>query len=125
MLKLLLAGFGGLIGSALRYAMSNWLYTLTDYPLFPYAVMVINIIGCLLIGFLSGLAETREFFTPEVRIFLFIGILGGFTTFSSFGYDTFGLLRDAQFFYAALNICIQVFVGLGAVWGGYTVAKLL
>ena len=125
MLNLMLAGAGGFIGSMLRYLFNSWIYNALEYPAFPYGVLIINIIGCLLIGFLSGLAETREFFTPEVRTFLFIGILGGFTTFSSFGYDTFGLLRDGQFFYAAINSCVQVFVGLGAVWGGYTVAKLL
>lgn len=125
MLNLLLAGLGGLIGSMMRYLLNNWIYHLSDYPEFPYGVMVINIIGCLFIGFLSGLAETREAFTPEVRIFLFIGILGGFTTFSSFGYDTFGLLRDGQFFYAILNILGQVFLGLIAVWGGYTLSRLL
>jgi CrcB protein len=125
MINVLLAGFGGLIGSMLRYLINNWVYSLTDYPQFPYGVLIINIIGCLLIGFLSGLAETRDAFTPEVRIFIFIGILGGFTTFSSFGYDTFNLLRDGQFFYAAINVCVQVFVGLGAVWGGYTISRLL
>ncbi len=125
MINVLLAGFGGLIGSMLRYLLNNWVYSLADYPQFPYGVLIINIIGCLLIGFLSGLAETREAFTPEVRIFIFIGILGGFTTFSSFGYDTFNLLRDGQFLYAAINVCVQVFVGLGAVWGGYTVSRFL
>ena len=107
MLNVLLAGAGGLIGTMFRYLLNTWIYNLSEYPNFPYGVLVINIIGCLLIGFLSGLAETRDFFTPEVRIFIFIGILGGFTTFSSFGYDTFGLLRDGQFFYAAINICAR------------------
>jgi len=125
MLNLLLAGFGGLIGSVLRYVVNSWVYRVLDYPGFPYGVLIINLIGCLLIGFLSGYAETREFFTTEIRIFIFIGILGGFTTFSSFGYDTFGLLRDGQFLYAALNVSIQVIGGLAAVWGGYTLAKLL
>lgn len=125
MLNLLIAGIGGFIGTMLRYLMNNWIYLLMDYPTFPYGVLIINVLGCLLIGFLSGLAETRELFTPEVRIFIFIGILGGFTTFSSFGYDTFGLLRDGQFFYAAINVFTQVFAGLAAVWGGFVLSRLL
>ncbi len=125
MLPILLAGIGGFIGSILRYLLNSWIYDLLDYPIFPVGVLVVNILGCLVIGFLSGLAETRDVFTPDVRIFIFIGILGGFTTFSSFGYDTFGLLRDGQFFYALLNIGAQVFAGLGAVWVGYNLSRFL
>lgn len=125
MQNILIAGLGGFIGTILRYLMSSWVYRLVEYPVFPLAVLIINILGCLIIGFLSGIAETREAFTPEVRIFVFIGILGGFTTFSSFGYDTFGLVRDGQFFYAFLNVAIQVVFGLGAVWAGFALSHFL
>ena len=125
MQNILLAGIGGMVGTILRYLLNSWIYRLLDYPAFPLGVLVINIIGCLVIGVLGGMAETRAAFTPELKIFVFIGILGGFTTFSSFGYDTFGLLRDGQFFYAMLNVMIQVFVGLGAVWAGYNIARLI
>lgn len=124
MQNILLAGLGGMIGSILRYVFNNLIYRILDYPVFPFGVLLINILGCFIIGLLSGIAETREAFTPEVRIFIFIGILGGFTTFSSFGYDTFGLVRDGQFLYALLNVGIQVFVGLGAVWFGFTLSRL-
>lgn len=125
MTNTLLAGIGGLIGSILRYLMVNLIFNFVEYPDFPYGTLTVNIIGCFLIGLLSGLAETRDIITPELRVFLFIGILGGFTTFSSFGYDTFGLLRDGSFLYAAINIIVQVFVGLGAVWLGYSLARLI
>jgi CrcB protein len=125
MLQTLLAGLGGFVGSILRYLLVNLVYNLMDYPVFPYGTLLVNIIGCFVIGFLSGLAETREAFTPELRIFLFIGILGGFTTFSSFGYDTFGLLRDGAFIHAILNVLAQVIIGLGAVWLGYTLSRLI
>jgi CrcB protein len=121
----LLVGIGGFIGSILRFLTVNLVYRVMAYPDFPYGTLVVNVIGCFVIGFLSALAETREAFTPELRIFLFIGILGGFTTFSSFGYDTFGLIRDGSFFYAATNIVIQVFIGLGAVWVGYTLSRIV
>jgi CrcB protein len=125
MMNTLLVGIGGFIGSILRYLTVTLIFNLVDYPDFPYGTMVVNIIGCFVIGVLSGLAETRDIITPELRIFLFIGILGGFTTFSSFGYDTFGLLRDGSFFYAAINVIVQVFIGLGAVWLGYSLARLI
>lgn len=125
MYNVLLVGIGGFIGSACRYLLNSWIYSLLDYPEFPYGVLTVNILGCLIIGFLSGLAETREAFTPEIRIFLFIGILGGFTTFSSFGYDTFNLLRDSELLLAFTNVFLQVFFGLGAVWLGFVSSRLL
>lgn len=125
MLQTLLAGLGGFIGSILRFLLVTLVYNVLDYPVFPYGTLLVNIIGCLAIGFLSGLAETRGAFSPELRIFLFIGILGGFTTFSSFGYDTFGLLRDGAFLHALINVLVQVIIGLGAVWLGYTLSRLI
>src|SRR5438874_995898 len=84
MTKLLLAGAGGFIGSALRYllaaAIDNW-YGRGD---FPFGTLAVNVMGCLIIGLLTFLAEARGFFSAELRVFLVIGILGGFTTFSSF-----------------------------------------
>ena len=125
MLNVLLAGIGGFIGSTLRYLMNTWVYSLSNYPVFPFGTMVVNIIGCFVIGLLAGLAEYREIFSPELRIFLFIGVLGGFTTFSSFGYDTFGLLRDGQMLYAIINVLVQVLVGLSAVWVGFVCSRII
>ncbi len=125
MLQTLLAGLGGFIGSILRYLTGMMVYRLFDYPTFPYGTLIVNLVGCFVIGTLSGLAETRDAFTPELRIFVFIGILGGFTTFSSFGYDTIGLLRAGSYLYAFLNVFIQVVVGLLAVWAGFLLARYI
>lgn len=124
MINVLIVGIGGFIGSILRYLLNSGIYHLFAYPIFPYGILIVNIMGCLVIGFLGGLSESRAVFTPELRIFLFIGVLGGFTTFSSFGYDTFGLFRDGQFLLACVNVVSQVVLGLGAVWLGYAVARL-
>lgn len=121
----LLAGLGGFIGSALRYLINVFIYEWFNYPLFPYGTLAVNILGCLLIGFLAGLAEYRDAFSPDMRVFIFIGILGGFTTFSSFGYDTFGLWRSGEFLLAFANIALQVVIGLGAVWLGFVGAKFI
>jgi CrcB protein len=78
-----------------------------------------------LIGFTSALVEIRNLLSPEIRIFLLIGMLGGFTTFSTFGYETIALLREGAYFSGLANVLIQVVVGISAVWLGYTVVRLI
>ncbi len=125
MQKLLLIGTGGFFGSVLRYLISGWVSTLMNQPVFPYGTLAVNTAGCLLIGFLGGLSETRQLFTPEARIFLFIGLLGGFTTFSTFGYETVTLLRSGQLFSTFLNIGLHLALGLAAVIAGIIVSRLV
>jgi CrcB protein len=89
----------------------------------PWATLAVNLAGCLAIGLLAGLvAGERVAMTPEVRTFVFVGILGGFTTFSSFGLDTFVLAREGRHLAAALNVAGQVVLGLAAVAAGYFAA---
>jgi fluoride exporter len=73
MMRVFLVGAGGFLGSILRYAVGGWVHNLSNNAWFPYGTLVVNSVGCLLIGFLSGLAENRSVFGPEVRLFLFIG----------------------------------------------------
>lgn len=119
MLNFLIAGLGGGIGTMLRYALNTLIYHVFDAPLFPYGTLVINISGCFFIGIVAGLTESRALITPEMRSFIQIGILGGFTTFSTFGYETFTLIRDGQFMLGISNVVLQVIIGLIAVWVGY------
>ncbi len=123
MLKVLLVGAGGFLGSISRYAAGGFIHRLLDNPWFPYGTATVNILGCFIIGFLGGLIETRQFFTPEIRLFLMVGFLGGFTTFSSFGYETMTLVRDAQMFAAFSNIILQLVLGLSAVWFGFNLSR--
>lgn len=125
MTNILLVGLGGSLGAIARYALGGWVHKVLDSPWFPYGTLVVNVVGCFLIGFLAGLAETRQVFGAEVRLFLFIGLLGGFTTFSTFGYETFSLARDGQFVAAGLNACLQVVSGLAAVWLGHAITRFL
>ncbi len=114
--KLFLAGIGGFIGSSLRYAVGGYVQQISRSADFPYGTLAVNLIGCFVIGFLSQLAESRGVFTAESRTFVFIGILGGFTTFSAFGNETMNLWRDGQNTLAMANIAAHVVLGLGAVW---------
>jgi len=123
--KLLWAGAGGCIGSMLRYALGGLLARLRSGWSFPIETLVINVAGCLAIGVLAGLAESRGVFSGVTRVFLFIGVLGGFTTFSAFGYETFQLLRDGQWLPASASVVLQVVLGIGAVWAGHVLARLI
>ncbi len=125
MTNILLVGFGGFIGSILRYLASGYVQQASKSVGFPYGTLVVNVIGCFVIGFLAQLAETRGVFTTESRLFIFIGILGGFTTFSSFGNETLNLARDSQMMSALANIGANVIIGLFAVWLGRTVSYLI
>ena len=125
MIKLLLVGGGGFLGSVARYLVSGWVYRLLDEEAFPFGTLAVNVAGCLLIGLLSGLAEARQVLSPEARLFVLIGFLGGFTTFSTFGFETFVLVRGTQIGAALLNVGLSVLLGLAAVWAGYVLARLL
>lgn len=116
---ILLSGLGGFIGSAGRYLIGGWVHGLMPLTTFPVGTLVVNVSGCFLIGLLGGLVESRQMFGPDLRVFLLIGVLGGFTTFSSFAYETLALARDAEFARALLNIAAQLLLGLGAAWFGF------
>lgn len=113
---------GGALGSASRYLLGTWTQTLSKSIDFPYGTLTVNLLGCFAIGFLSQLAEARGAFRPETRALVFIGLLGGFTTFSSFGNDTLNLLRDGETFNALANVGANVILGLLLVWLGRAVA---
>lgn len=123
--SVIFVALGGALGSVSRYLLGTWTQTLSKSIDFPYGTLTVNLIGCFLIGVLSQLAETRGAFTAESRAFIFIGILGGFTTFSSFGNDTINLFRDGEMLNALVNIGANVIVGLLLVWLGRTVAYLI
>lgn len=125
MIKILLIGTGGFIGSVMRYFLSGFVHRfIFAESSFPYGTLSVNLFGCLLIGFFSGLVEIRQLFTPEIRLFIFIGLLGGFTTFSSFGYETFVLARGGQMIAAFSNMLLHLTLGLAAVWFGHALAQI-
>jgi CrcB protein len=118
-------GAGGCVGSVLRYVLSGWVHRVLDNPWFPYGTLVVNITGSVAIGFLAGLAENRSLFSSDTRLFVFIGLLGGFTTFSSFTVETLSLARNTQFVAALTNVAAQIILGLLAVWFGNLLARLI
>ena len=120
----LLVGTGGFLGSVFRYALSGLVHRLAPFAAFPYGTLAVNVTGCLAIGVLCGLTESRQIVGPDLRLFLLLGLLGGFTTFSTFGYETMALLRDSEQLRAATNVLMHVFAGLSAVWLGYSLSRM-
>jgi fluoride exporter len=116
---------GGALGTGLRYSISSLIYSAIKAPDFPYANLVINVSGSFLIGLLAELFETRVLVPPTIRIAVFTGLLGGYTTFSSFSFETYALLRDGQLLRGTLNASASVLLGLAAVWLGIRIAQTL
>lgn len=125
MLKVFLAGIGGFVGSVLRYSISGVVQDLSRSIDFPYGTLAVNFLGCLAIGFLSQLAESRGYFTAETRTLVFVGVLGGFTTFSAFSNETINLWREGENLLASINIAAHLVLCLGAVWMSRAVAYQL
>jgi CrcB protein len=116
---LLVVGLGGFIGSTLRYKLGGFvLHHSTSWRL-PLSTLAINLSGCFVIGVLAALAERRDLFSTDARLFLFTGLLGGYTTFSAFGFEGVNLLRRGEFFVAALYAVLSVLGGFAAVWLGH------
>ena len=121
----LAVGVGGFFGCIARYLVGVLISRLFDEPTFPFATFACNIVGCLLIGLLGTLAENTELFSPPMQLLLVVGFLGGFTTYSAFGYQTLTLMRDGYLSFALLNAAAHIIFGLGAVWLGAWLAKQL
>jgi CrcB protein len=121
-LSLALVAIGGAIGSVSRSLFSTFVLRITG-SLLPLGTFAVNVVGCVAFGAIVGAAEHRFVLTPEARAFLLVGILGGFTTFSSYTFETFTLMQDGQFAAAAFNIAGQVVAGLLGFWVAYVIAR--
>ena len=123
--NILLVGAGGFIGSIARYLLSGCVLHHTLGGKFPWSTFVVNVLGCLLIGVLSGMIERLEWFTPQMRLLLLTVLLGGFTTFSAFGLETVFLLRRCEVLIAVAYALSSVAVCVTAVWVGLRMIELL
>ena len=116
MIKFLYIGIGGATGAILRYLVSGLTYRFFSEG-FPWGTLAVNLIGCLIIGFLWGLFETITV-SQNLKFLVLIGLLGSFTTFSTFSLENFNMLRDGQNLYFFLNVLISVVLGLLLVFAG-------
>lgn len=114
--QLMLVGLGGALGAALRWKLSGVILHHTAAWKFPLGTFLVNVLGCVIAGLLAGLITKRELFTPDTRLFLFTGLLGGFTTFSAFGVETVYLLRRAEYAVALSYVVFSVVGGVIGLW---------
>lgn len=122
--KYLFIGLGGFLGSIARYGLTT-VVQMKSASLFPYGTLLVNIIGCFCIGLFITLFQEKVVVGQNFRIFIVIGILGGFTTFSSFSYDTFALMKAGNYLEAGWNTAGNLFGCLFATWAGYIVGESL
>lgn len=121
-MTLVYVALGGAIGSLARYLLGAAVSRYTP-PASPLSTFTVNIVGCCAFGIIAALAERQFVLNPARRAFLLIGLLGGFTTFSSYTYETFELLREARVGLALANAAGQVVFGFAALWAGYAVIR--
>lgn len=125
MFTLLVVGAGGFLGSIARYVTGGAVHGFFPGSLFPLGTLTVNTLGCFAIGVLAYLVEERGSLGVEWRAFLMVGVLGGFTTFSAFGYETLNLLRDGEFYLAVANVALNLGIGLLSVLSGNALAHLV
>jgi fluoride exporter len=113
---------GGALGSLLRFWMSSGIYAVLGRG-FPYGTLAVNVVGCLAMGLLYVLLLERMALAPEWRAALLIGLLGGFTTFSTFTMETFNLMENGETLKAGLNVLLSVITCVAATWVGVVVAR--
>jgi len=123
--QILLVGCGGFVGSALRFGLGGWLQRLSPGGGFPVGTLGVNILGCLGIGLLAGLADYRQLLEPGQRLFLMVGLLGGFTTYSTFALETILLGGEGALWRALANTLLHVVLGFAAAYAGYVGTRLL
>lgn len=122
MQRVFMVGGAGLIGTLMRFWLSGWADERWGVS-FPVGTLCVNLSGCLLVGFAFHSLQEKYLVDPVMRTTVLVGFLGGFTTFSSYGIQTFNLIRDGELFFAGLNIVLSNAVGLACVWAGYAISK--
>ena len=122
-LKVLLLSAGGAIGALLRYALGGSVHKIAGHH-FPFGTLAVNILGCFLIGFFAVLHHEKLVFGPNMRLFFMVGVLGAFTTFSAFSYETWSLMEANEWIKATLNIFLSVGLGMFGLWLGVLLGRL-
>lgn len=123
MTQLLLVALGGALGAIARWKVGGLILQSTANWKFPLGTFLVNVIGCLVAGVLAGLVIKRDLFTADARLFLFTGLLGGFTTFSAFGVETVLLLRRGEIGVALAYAGLSVFAGIAGLWLGLAAVR--
>jgi len=122
MINYLVVSFGAALGGCLRYWFSGFVYKFIPAT-FPYGTLIINVVGSFILGIVMFYFNEKEMIGHELRLFLTVGFCGGFTTFSTFSFETINLIKDAQYMGAALNVVLSVGVSLIAIFLAYIISR--
>lgn len=125
MKNVFMVALGGSIGAVLRYLTLLSTQFLKQKTAIPLGTLLVNVLGCLIIGFLATLGTQTKWISAEARNFLIVGILGAYTTFSTFGYESVSLLETGFKWQFAANILLQIGLGFAAVWIGSSLGRLV
>lgn len=125
MSNLLIIGLGGFAGATLRYLIATFVQESFGASGFPFGTLTVNLLGCFIIGLLSQLAATHDLFSPEMRMLVFVGFLGAFTTYSTFGNETILLAQNSQPISAFVYVAVHIICGFGAVLLGQQSATVI
>lgn len=124
MLNYIVISIGAAIGGVFRYGLASFIQKRVE-SFFPYGTLIVNITGSFILGFIMYYLDEKEFLSPQMRLFLTVGLCGGFTTFSTFSYETLNLIKNSQFLLAAFNVLGSVFLCLIAIYLAYVLSKSL
>ena len=124
MLNYLVISLGAALGGVFRYGLASFIQKRVE-SFFPYGTLVVNILGSFVLGFIMYYLDEKDFLSPQMRLFLTVGLCGGFTTFSTFSYETLNLIRNSQFLLATTNVLGSVFLCLIAIYLAYIVSKAI
>ena len=125
MIDLLMVGVGGFLGSIARFLLGGVVGRTAAEPIFPIGTLTVNLLGCLAIGVIAGLIEKHHVLSPTTRLLVITGFLGGFTTFSAFGFETVYLFKRSEIILGLINVFVSLVGGLGCVWIGLTLVERL
>jgi len=123
--RALIVGSGGFVGSALRFTTASWVQRLLPQSALPVGTLAVNVVGCLLIGLIAGVADHRWELSHGIWLFMVVGVLGGFTTFSAFSHEVFMLGAGGHRLHAMIHVATHLVLGIGAAWLGYAIATRL
>jgi len=120
--QFLFVGMGGFVGAGLRFTLGSWIHRLLPAAIFPYGTMAVNVLGCFVIGFFASFRQPLD---DDFRLFMMVGMLGGFTTFSTFALETLYLTHQNEYPLAFINVIAKVVLGLTGAWAGFELGRLL
>ncbi|HJO94540.1 MAG TPA: fluoride efflux transporter CrcB [Victivallales bacterium] len=121
----ILIGVGAFFGAIARFFISNKVQTFSKSSFFPFGTLFINLSGCLVMGILTGAIMYSDLFDTDIQNLLITGFIATYTTFSTFSYETYVLIRNRSFCIAIINIFLQLFVGIILIWFGLTIARFM